>query len=90
MQLLTKKGLKANEWISSIQALIDGKGGGKDVSAQATGVSLDKLDQVVKTAHSYAVQKLGLVDLTGVLPIKDQSQANALSKKADGIFINFC
>lgn len=83
-QSLVKKGLKANEWISGIQGLIEGRGGGKELSAQATGVCVDKIKEVVTFAHSYAVQKLALIKLDEVLPIKDKSQADKLCKSLDG------
>jgi len=54
----TEKGLKANEWINNISALINGKGGGKQESAQATGSNTSALDEAVKLSQEFASLKL--------------------------------
>lgn len=56
----TPKGspLKANEWVSSISPFIDGKGGGKDVQAQASGKNVAGIKQALLTAKEFAVSKL--------------------------------
>lgn len=54
-----EKGLKANEWINNITTLINGKGGGKVDSAQATGSNYAALDEVVKLSREFATLKLG-------------------------------
>ncbi|XP_017484302.1 PREDICTED: alanine--tRNA ligase, cytoplasmic-like [Rhagoletis zephyria] len=54
-----EKGLKANEWINNITALINGKGGGKDESAQAMGSNVSALDEAVKLSREFAALKLG-------------------------------
>ncbi|CAH8603762.1 unnamed protein product [Dicrocoelium dendriticum] len=51
-------GLKANEWVGSISTAMNGKGGGKDLFAQATGTRLDALDEVIKLANQFAREKL--------------------------------
>ncbi|ESO00968.1 hypothetical protein HELRODRAFT_100946 [Helobdella robusta] len=66
-----KQGLKANEWIGSIQELIKGKGGGKDMNAQATGTQPDQLNEAMKQASRYAVSKLQLLQMDNVKPISD-------------------
>ncbi|KAF5306638.1 hypothetical protein FQA39_LY08827 [Lamprigera yunnana] len=53
-----EKGLKANEWISAISGFINGKGGGKAESAQASGNNIGSCQEVFKTAKSFAESKL--------------------------------
>ncbi|KER21252.1 hypothetical protein T265_10380 [Opisthorchis viverrini] len=55
---LIDRGLKANEWVASVSSLIDGKGGGKESSAQAVGSRVDCLDEVVRLANQFAKAKL--------------------------------
>lgn len=52
------KGLKANEWVAQVSELIDGKGGGKDTSAQATGRNTSCLSEVLRLAEDFAKLKL--------------------------------
>ncbi|NP_001121342.1 alanyl-tRNA synthetase 1 L homeolog [Xenopus laevis] len=52
------KGLKANEWVQQVSELMDGKGGGKDTSAQATGKNVGCLSQVLKLAEDFGKMKL--------------------------------
>ncbi|KAF5399050.1 Alanyl tRNA synthetase cytoplasmic [Paragonimus heterotremus] len=52
------KGLKANEWVASVSPVMNGKGGGKDSSAQATGTRIEALDDVVRLANQFARTKL--------------------------------
>ncbi|XP_011689776.1 PREDICTED: alanine--tRNA ligase, cytoplasmic isoform X2 [Wasmannia auropunctata] len=54
------KGLKANEWIQAIASLMQGKGGGKPESAQASGSNITCLNEVVSKANEFAYQKLGI------------------------------
>lgn len=54
------KGLKANEWCGSVQALINGKGGGKPDNAQASGTNVGALKSAMETAHKFAMEKLGV------------------------------
>ncbi|XP_075045500.1 alanine--tRNA ligase, cytoplasmic [Mixophyes fleayi] len=51
-------GLKANEWIQQVSDLMDGKGGGKDTSAQATGRNVGCLSEVLRLAEDFAKLKL--------------------------------
>jgi len=53
-------GLKANEWIDDISALLDGKGGGRAESAQATGNKPCNLVEAMSKATAFAQTKLGL------------------------------
>lgn len=59
-QELNGKGLKANEWIGHIQSSMNGKGGGKEMSAQATGTNTSCLNQVLNMATQYVEEKLGV------------------------------
>ncbi|KAM4720737.1 alanine--tRNA ligase, cytoplasmic [Rhinophrynus dorsalis] len=52
------KGLKANEWVQQVSDLMDGKGGGKDTSAQATGRNVGCLAEVLRLAQDFASLKL--------------------------------
>ncbi|CBY43396.1 unnamed protein product, partial [Oikopleura dioica] len=56
----TPKGstLKANEWVSSISPLIDGRGGGKDVQAQASGKNVSGLKGALAKAKEFAAANL--------------------------------
>ncbi|XP_013389030.1 alanine--tRNA ligase, cytoplasmic [Lingula anatina] len=53
------KGLKANEWVQHLSDTIKGKGGGKDVSAQATGTNTSGLSEAMKMAEEFSTMKLG-------------------------------
>ena len=52
------QGLKADEWVKAVSAVIGGKSGGKDVSAQASGPHIDKLQEAVLVAEEFAKMKL--------------------------------
>jgi len=56
----TPKGaaLKANEWVNSCAALVGGRGGGKEVQAQAAGKELAKVNEAIEVARKFAVEKL--------------------------------
>ncbi|XP_076172358.1 alanine--tRNA ligase, cytoplasmic isoform X3 [Ptiloglossa arizonensis] len=54
------KGLKANEWIQEIAPLMEGKGGGKPESAQASGTNVSSLNKLIDTAKNFANLKLGI------------------------------
>ncbi|KAK3086415.1 hypothetical protein FSP39_018170 [Pinctada imbricata] len=51
-------GLTANAWVSEVVPVINGKGGGKDASAQATGTNVDKLEEALNIAIKFAEMKL--------------------------------
>lgn len=52
------KGLKANEWVQQISQLMQGKGGGKPESAQASGSNITCLKEVIDLATKFAKTKL--------------------------------
>uniref|UniRef100_A0A8D0G4K0 Alanine--tRNA ligase n=1 Tax=Sphenodon punctatus TaxID=8508 RepID=A0A8D0G4K0_SPHPU len=58
-QEVANKGLKANEWVQQVSGLMDGKGGGKEVSAQATGKNTGCLEEALKLATDFAKFRLG-------------------------------
>ena len=53
-----KKGLKANEWVGHISGLLQGKGGGKDNSAQAVGTNVSACDEAMELSREYSKLKL--------------------------------
>lgn len=55
--------MKANEWISSIAPLMQGRGGGKPESAQASGPNFTCLEKALETAKAYAYTTLKLENL---------------------------
>ena len=57
-QELTVKGLRADEWVKSVCGLMGGKGGGKDISAQASGDNIACLEKAVAMAKEFASMKL--------------------------------
>ncbi|XP_027699043.1 alanine--tRNA ligase, cytoplasmic [Vombatus ursinus] len=58
-QNAANRGLKASEWVQQVSGLMDGKGGGKDVSAQATGKNVGCLQEALRLATSFAHLQLG-------------------------------
>lgn len=58
-QNAANRGLKASEWVQQVSGLMDGKGGGKDVSAQATGKNVGRLQEALQLATSFAQLRLG-------------------------------
>uniref|UniRef100_A0A8V0ZJZ6 alanine--tRNA ligase n=1 Tax=Gallus gallus TaxID=9031 RepID=A0A8V0ZJZ6_CHICK len=58
-QETVQKGLKANQWVQEVSALMDGKGGGKDGSAQATGKNVGCLQEALRLATDFARLHLG-------------------------------
>ena len=59
LQDVANRGLKASEWVQELCPLLDGKGGGKDMSAQATGRNTQCLQQALQMANEFARLKLG-------------------------------
>ncbi|KAI1285266.1 Alanine--tRNA ligase, cytoplasmic [Halotydeus destructor] len=51
-------GLKANEWVQQINSVINGKGGGKPESAQASGTKIGSLSEALDIAKQFANLKL--------------------------------
>ncbi|CAG5958455.1 unnamed protein product [Menidia menidia] len=58
-QDVANRGLKASEWVQELCPLLDGKGGGKDMSAQATGRNTHSLQEALQTASQFARLRLG-------------------------------
>lgn len=59
LQDVANRGLKASEWVQELCPLLDGKGGGKDMSAQATGKNTQCLQEALQMANNFAQLKLG-------------------------------
>uniref|UniRef100_A0A0M3HPN3 Alanine--tRNA ligase n=1 Tax=Ascaris lumbricoides TaxID=6252 RepID=A0A0M3HPN3_ASCLU len=51
-------GLKAPEWISKVCEVVGGRGGGKDMQAQATGDRIDRVPEAVQLANDFAKMTL--------------------------------
>lgn len=58
--IISSKGLKANEWCGAVQGIVGGKGGGKPENAQASGNNPGALKQAMKIAIEFAEAKLGV------------------------------
>ncbi|KAF3689123.1 Alanine--tRNA ligase, cytoplasmic [Channa argus] len=58
-QEVVNRGLKASEWVQELCPLLDGKGGGKDMSAQAAGRNTQCLQEALQMANEFARLKLG-------------------------------
>lgn len=56
---MAERGLKASEWVQELCPVLDGKGGGKEMSAQATGRNTECLQEVLRMANEFARLKLG-------------------------------
>ncbi|KAL0274298.1 UNVERIFIED_CONTAM: hypothetical protein PYX00_006755 [Menopon gallinae] len=52
------QGLTANEWVAKISPILQGKGGGKAESAQASGSNTAGLQEAIKQAKEFAESKL--------------------------------
>ncbi|MES1909911.1 MAG: hypothetical protein MHM6MM_002594 [Cercozoa sp. M6MM] len=48
----------AGEWLKAVMPLLEGRGGGKAVSAQGRGASLEKLDEAMSVADAFAKEHL--------------------------------
>lgn len=57
-QDVANRGLKASEWVQELCPLMDGKGGGKDMSAQATGRNTHCIEEALQMANQFAQLKL--------------------------------
>ncbi|XP_067651201.1 alanine--tRNA ligase, cytoplasmic-like [Haliotis asinina] len=55
---VASNGLTAKAWVDHVVPTIKGKGGGKDVSAQATGSNVEGLQEALKLATEFAQLKL--------------------------------
>ncbi|XP_078067269.1 alanine--tRNA ligase, cytoplasmic [Mustelus asterias] len=58
-QEVVSRDLKAGDWVNHILDLLDGRGGGNDMSAQATGKNINSLDKALKLATEFAELKIG-------------------------------
>ena len=56
--VVVASGLKANEWIQQIIGTINGKGGGKEESSQATGNNVKAIDEAILLSKQFAELKL--------------------------------
>ncbi|XP_021371285.1 alanine--tRNA ligase, cytoplasmic-like isoform X2 [Mizuhopecten yessoensis] len=52
------KGLNAKDWVNEVVPVIQGKCGGKDLAAQATGSNTDGLQEAINMATKFAQMKL--------------------------------
>ena len=59
LQNAANQGLKASEWVQQVSGLMDGKGGGKDATAPATGTKMGCLQGALQEATSLAQLGLG-------------------------------
>ncbi|KAJ8302926.1 hypothetical protein KUTeg_019322 [Tegillarca granosa] len=57
-QSVVSTGLTAKAWVSEVTGVIGGKGGGKDLSAQATGNNVNALQEAMEIATKFAQMKL--------------------------------
>jgi alanyl-tRNA synthetase len=48
------QGFGADKWVQQVAPLINGKGGGKDLAAQATGSNTQALKQALEVATEFA------------------------------------
>ncbi|KAJ2770918.1 Alanine--tRNA ligase, partial [Coemansia nantahalensis] len=55
---LAARGLKAGEWAAAVAAVVGGKSGGKDESAQGSGTEVAKADEAVRVAQEHAQARL--------------------------------
>lgn len=53
-----EQGLKASEWVQSVIEVMEGKGGGKSESAQASGNNPNCIDKAIKIAEDFAALKI--------------------------------
>ena len=74
-------GLKANEWCSSVLALIGGKGGGKPESAQASGANVGSLAQAMEVAEQFAMDKLKV----GKVSVSAAAGGDSAAGAGDGV-----
>jgi len=80
-------GLKANEWCATVSSLINGKGGGKPESAQASGTNTKSLEKAMEIAEKYAIEKLKVTKVVlnafSVQASSNASKSVAPTKKAE-------
>lgn len=59
LQAVVTDGFGADKWVQQVVPLINGKGGGKDLAAQATGTNPQSLNKALEVATEFA--KLNLL-----------------------------
>nr|CAD7407363.1 unnamed protein product [Timema poppensis] len=76
------KGLKASDWVNLVSPLMQGKGGGKPESAQASGSNVACLQAALALATQFASDKLGVVaaPLNSPVPVAAKKALPAKSK----------
>ena len=57
-QSLVARGLKASDWIGQVSPLLNGKGGGREETAQCSGSGCDKVKEAMDLARQFAATKL--------------------------------
>ncbi|KAJ2801952.1 Alanine--tRNA ligase [Coemansia guatemalensis] len=55
---LVARGLKANEWAEAVSAVVGGKKGGKEESAQGSGSEIARADEAVRVAKDFVKSHL--------------------------------
>ena len=55
---MVTKGLRADDWVQAVIAVIGGKGGGTATNAQASGPNMETLAEARVAATQYATDKL--------------------------------
>lgn len=73
---VVSKGLKADEWVKNLTALLNGKGGGKPESAQVSGTNVKALREAINLSEKFAQEKLGCQPVTLALPQAVTSNVN--------------
>ena len=58
LQDTVSKGVTAKDWVEHVAPLVNGKGGGTDMSASFSGDNVDGLKQAMIQAHEFAKLKL--------------------------------
>ncbi len=56
-EALVAGGVKANEWLAAAMAVIGGRGGGKEASAQGQGVGADRVAEVIAAAKAFTASR---------------------------------
>lgn len=57
---VASNGLKASEWVQEVSKVIDGRGGGKDLNAQAVGKNWKDLNNAIEVASKFAKLKISM------------------------------
>ncbi|KAJ2252744.1 Alanine--tRNA ligase [Coemansia sp. RSA 455] len=58
LKLLVARGLKVSDWAAAVSAVIGGKKGGNDESAQGSGSEVSKIDDVIVAVQGFATVHL--------------------------------